>query len=159
MAVPSSLGKIAATAAAAMAGSACLYDVHKQGVRSATLTREKNYADDFIAQEIGSSKLNYPSAKHAAIKNWMLNFKFPHKFSEIVNTVGGYFKGAVKGIANNFAPLACSALTIFLGANKKIASKHPNLQKYALFATGITTAWDFIKNGTNLFERTDYLKK
>ena len=144
---------IAAKSAAVMAATASLYDVNANGVRVAKNKSSKNYADDFIAQQIGASKLNYPSEKAATIKNWMLDFKFPYKVSEFVDSLTGYTEGAIKAIGHNFATLGFSALAFFSG------SKHPRLQKAGLFGLGISVAWDFLKNCTNAFERTDWLRK
>lgn len=141
---------IAAKAGAIMAAGASLYDVNQQGVRKANIKREKNYADDFIAQQIGASKLNYPSEKHSGMKNWIQSFKYPYQVSELWDTVSGYVQGALKGVALNAATLGFSGLAFF---GKK------GLQKVGIIGLGLSVAWDFIKNSTNLFEKTDYLRK
>ena len=46
---------VASKAAALMATGASLYDIHSLGKREANIKRESNYADDFIAQNIGAS--------------------------------------------------------------------------------------------------------
>lgn len=142
---------VATKAAAIMATSVSLYDINSLGVREANIKRESNYADDFIAGEIGSSKLNYPSGKHAAFKNWSKNFKFPYQLTELWDTVSGYVIGAAKGAWYNAATLGFSALTFF--------AKKDGMKKFGAIGLGLSVAWDFIKNGTNLTERTDYLRK
>ena len=59
--------------------------------------------------------------------------------------------GAIKGIGYNFATLGFSALTFF--------AKSDTMKKAGLFGLGLSVAWDFIKNSTNIFERTDYLRR
>ncbi len=142
---------VASKAASALAVAATAYDVHTLGVREAKIKRESNYADDFIAQQIGASKLNYPSQKHNVMKQWILDFQYPLQISEIWDAASGYVTGALKGIGYNIATLGFSALAFF---GKKGISK-----KAGLFGLGISLALDFIKNSTNIFERTDYLRR
>lgn len=142
---------VATKTAAVLATAATAYDVHTLGTRQAKIKRESNYADDFIAQQIGASKLNYPSEKHSAMKDWIMDFKYPLQISEVANTVTGYVTGAIKGIGYNFATLGFSALTFFAKSNA--------VKKIGLFGLGLSVAWDFIKNSTNIFERTDYLRR
>lgn len=146
-----SLLNIASKTAALLATGASLYDIHKLGVRKANIKRESNYADDFIAQNLGSSKLNYPSEKHNAMKNWIMSFQYPLQLSEVWNTISGYVSGAIDGIGHNLATLGFSALSFF--------AKKDGLKKVGVLGLGISVAWDFIKNSTNLFERTDYLRR
>ena len=147
----SMLLNVATKAAAVLATAATAYDVHTLGARQAKIKRESNYADDFIAQQVGASKLNYPSEKHSAMKDWIMDFKYPLQMSEVINTVIGYITGAAKGIGHNLATLGFSALTFF--------AKSDGLKKAGLFGLGLSVAWDFIKNSTNIFERTDYLRR
>ena len=141
---------IASKSSALLATGASLYDIHKLGVREANIKREKNYADDFIAEQIGSSKLNYPSEKHNAMKKWLMNFKYPLQISEVWNTVSGYVTGAVKGIGYNLPTLGFSALAFF--------AKKDCTRKLGIIGLGLSVAWDFIKNSTNIFEKKDYLR-
>ena len=147
----SALLNIASKTAALLASGTSLYDIHTLGAREANIKRESNYADDFIAQSIGASKLNYPSQKHNKMKQWILEFHYPLQMSEIWNTVTGYVTGAAKGVAHNALTLGFSALAFF--------AKRDGLKKVGVFGLGLSVAWDFIKNSTNLFERTDYLRK
>ena len=137
--------------ASILATGTSLYDIHKLGVQSANIKRESNYADDFIAQTIGASKLNYPSEKHNKMKEWILSFKYPLQDSEVFNTVSGYIQGAIKGIGYNLGTLGFSALAFF--------AKKDSFKKVGIIGLGLSVAWDFIKNSTNLFEKTDYLRK
>lgn len=141
---------IASKAIAVMATGATLYEANYQGVRKANIKRQSEYADDFIANQIGASKANYPSATHSALKSWLVDFKFPYKFSEFTDTITGYVEGALKGLVRNFSTLGFSALAFF-GKGKA--------QKIGLIGTGLSVAWDILKNTTNVFERTDYLRK
>ena len=142
---------IASKSSALLATGASLYDAHTLGKREASIKREGNYADDFIAQQLGASKLNYPSEKHNAMKEWILNFKYPLQLSEVWDSVSGYVSGALKGVWYNIATLGFSALTLF--GNKDC------YKKVGIIGLGLSVAWDFIKNSTNLFERTDYLRR
>lgn len=142
---------IASKAAAVMATGASLYDIHTLAKREANIKRERNYADDFIAQQIGASKLNYPSAKHDSMKQWIMDFKYPYQLSELGDTITGYVSGALKGICHNAATLGFSTLAFF--------AKKPGFKKAGVIGLGLSVAWDFIRNSTNLFERTDYLRK
>lgn len=142
---------VASKAAALMATGASLYDIHSLGKRKANIKRESNYADDFIAQNIGASKLNYPGAKHNAMKQWIMDFQYPLQLSEVWNTVSGYVTGAFKGVCYNAATLGFSALAFF--------AKKDGMKKFGVIGLGLSVAWDFIKNSTNLFEKTDYLRK
>ncbi len=142
---------VATKAAALMATGVSLYEINSLGVRQANIKRESNYADDFIAQNIGSSKLNYPSEKHNAVKKWIRDFQYLPQPSEAWNTVSGYVQGAAQGIFYNALNLGFSALTFF--------AKKDGLKKAGVVGLGLSMAWDFIANGTNLFEKTDYLRK
>ncbi len=142
---------VASKAAALMASGASLYDIHSLAKREANIKRESNYADDFIAQNIGASKLNYPSAKHNGMKQWIMDFQYPLQLSEVWNLASGYVVGAAKGICHNFATLGFSALAFF--------AKKDGMKKFGVIGLGLSVAWDFIKNSTNLFEKTDYLRK
>lgn len=142
---------IASKTAALLASGTSLYDIHTLGVREANIKRESNYADDFIAQNIGASKLNYPSMKHGNMKDWIMSFSYPLQISEVWNTVSGYVSGALKGIVHNAATLGFSALAFF--------AKKDGWKKAGVIGLGLSVAWDFIKNSTNLFERTDYLRR
>ena len=142
---------IASKTAALLATGASLYDVHTLGKREANIKRESNYADDFIAQQLGASKLNYPSEKHNSMKEWILNFTYPLQLSEIWDTVSGYVSGALKGVWYNIATLGFSALAFF--------AKKDGMRKVGIAGLGLSVAWDFIKNSTNIFERTDYLRR
>ncbi len=142
---------IASKSAALLAASTSLYDAHKLGVREANIKRESNYADDFIAQNIGASKLNYPSEKHNVMKQWIMDFQYPLQLSEVWNTVSGYVTGALKGVLLNAGTLAFSALAFF--------AKKDGWKKAGVAGLGLSVAWDFLTNSTNLFEKTDYLRK
>lgn len=147
----SALLNIAAKSAAILATGATLYDVHYLGKREASVKKESNYADDYIAQNIGANKLNYPSPKNNAIKNFFMDMKIPYQPSELWDSVTGYATGALKGVAHNAATLGFAALTF--------CAKGNGTKKLGMLGLGVSLAYDFIKNGTNLLERTDYLRK
>ncbi len=159
-----SLLNVGSKLAAGLATTVALYDVNGLGVRGANIKRESNYADDYIANTIGANQLNYPSEKNNAIKKWMHDLKFPYQISEFFDTVTGYVEGAVKGIAYNLPTLGFSTLLLLSkndGAKNigKLPIKHNTLKKLGVVGLGISMAYDFIVNGTNLTNKTDDLRK
>lgn len=128
----------------------CIRDIHKTAVIYSNNQYAKTSSDSFLSCAIGAQKANRISAKDASRKNWLLKHNFLGAIKEPFAKVGGYLKGVGMGILRYLPNFALGGVAI-LSKNKKLA----NISALGL---GIMEAWDFLKNSTSIFQRTDYLK-
>ena len=128
----------------------CLTDMHKTAVLTANNEYTKASADTFIETSIGSQKAEKVSYKDAKRKNWLLKNNFMGGINETWGRVKGYCKGFfTAGV--RYVPNFMLAIGAILSKNKVIAS-------LSAIGLAVVEAWDFIKNSSGIFERTDYLK-
>lgn len=135
----------------------CLFDIHKTAVVYSNRRYMEASSDAFISSSIGAQKTNKLSYKDANRKNFLHKNNFLLGLHELGGRIGGYIEGAAQGVVRYLPNFILSALAIIpknkgSRAGKIIAN---------LSAAGLAglEAYDFIKNSTNLDQRTDYLKQ
>jgi hypothetical protein len=77
-------------------------------------------------------------------------YKLGYGPKDLLHKGTGYLYGLGVGLAHNWNTLGCAALTF-------LAKKRP-LKVAGAIGVGLSVAWNFIKNGTNLLEHKDYLR-
>ena len=142
---------IATKAASALGLASVAIEAHDMGKRAARRGGAKASADKFVRDEIGASKLNTDSLKHAQTKEFFANGDVTDKFHEFFGTMGGYVSGFTKGVWNNIFTVAFGAVGL--------AAKSKNVKTASLIGMGASILIDTLFNGTSLFERKDYLDK
>ena len=128
----------------------CLYDMHKTAVLNSNNEYAKASADTFIETSVASQKADRVSYKDAERKNWLLKNNFMGGVNEVWGRISGYCKGFfTSGV--RYLPNFAFSLGAILSKNKAIAS-------ISTIGLAMVEAWDFIKNSSGIFERSDYLK-
>ena len=140
-------------AAGALSLASCLYDIHKSAVISSNNNYARVSSSMVIRDSIGSQKTNHLSWKDSKRKEWLANSQFFYSTRELFARIGGYIKGFVKATVRYIPKIVLAGVAIFAGKgmNEKVAN-------FATIGLGIAEAWDFIKNSTNITQRTDYIK-
>ncbi|MBQ8476213.1 hypothetical protein IJ531_04035 [bacterium] len=139
--------KIAGTASVL----ASLYDIHKTALIYSKQEYNKVMGDTVVASSIGNQKADNVSFKDAQRKNWTEQHHFLSGANETLASVKGYVKGAAQGFVRYIPKFAAAALAI-IPKNKPISY----LSTVVLAGMEI---WDFLRHGTGLWEKTDYLKR
>lgn len=129
----------------------CITDVHKTAMIYSNNEYAKASSDTFISNSLGTQKADKISHKDAQRKNWLLRNNFLGGPTEAVARVKGYLKGFGQGVIRYLPNFILSAAAICVTKHKSVA----NLSAIGLACVEI---FDFIKNSTNLFQRTDYLE-
>ena len=106
--------------------------------------------DTFVADSVGNQKINHVSSRDAERKNWVFQGNFLNGTKETCAKFGGYAKGFAQGLARYLPNIALSSVAM-CARNRYIA----NISAALL---GGVELFGFIKNSTNITERTDYLK-
>lgn len=143
---------IPSKAVGALSLISCIRDIHGTSMIMSRQACQKATSDTFISNSIGCQKTNELSYKDAKRKNWLSQHNFFLAPNEVFASIGGYLKGVGEGIVRYLPNLALAALSIIPGKNHKTLA---NISAAALAGLEIG---DFIVNGTNATERTDYLK-
>ena len=128
----------------------CLYDMHKGGQIQSNVSYAKTASDSYLECAIGASRANRVSYKDSARKNWLLKNNFVGRIKEPISKVTGYVKGFLETGLRYIPNFGLSAVAL-LAKNKRLAN-------IAAVALGGVEAFDFLKNSTSLFQKTDYLK-
>ena len=147
-----------------------LYDIHKTALIYSQKEYNKVAGNSVIACSIGNQKANHISYKDAQRKNWTNQNNFFIGIKEAFASVKGYIKGAFDGFIRYIPKLGLAALAIIPSGSKAVANgTKENILKTALHSKKLpyiaTMAlagieiWDYLKNGTGLFERTNYLER
>ena len=129
-----------------------LNDIHKTAMIYSGQERKKAMGDTVVACSIGNQKANNVSYKDAQRKNWINSKNFFSGTCEIAASAKGYFKGAAQGIARYLPKLALALAAI-------IPSKSKILAYTSTILLAGAEIWDFLVNGTGLFEEKNYLKR
>lgn len=103
-----------------------------------------------VQNEVGNSLLNYPSPKYNEAKKISAKY-FPADFYKILGSIKGFFKGVTEGFINNGLTIAFAALSLF--------AKHKPVKIIALAGLVSSAVANLITNGTNMFEKKDFLDK
>lgn len=143
------VGKIVANTSAILATAALALESNQMGVRKAVENSKNQGAKDSIRDVIGTSKLNYSSPLYNESKQEIFKLKTPNMFKDIYHGIAGYIKGFANGIAHNWTTAGFAALTLI--------SKKPKMKAFGAIGLGVSVAWNFIKNGTSIFEKRSYL--
>ena len=136
---------------------ASIYDIHKTAMIYSRQEYNKAMGDSVVSCSIGNQKADHVSVKDANRKNWMDQNHFMSGWNEGCASVRGYFKGMAQGIVRYLPKFILAAIAIIpKKTDKKLLNAIPYLSTIAL---ACVEAWDFYRNGTEFFEKTDYLKR
>ncbi len=128
----------------------CLTDMHRTGMIYANNEYARASGDSFISCAIGTQKADRVSYKDARRKNWLLKNNFLGGITEFTARIRGYFKGLAESATRYIPNFALSAVAICV--KSKVMS---NLSAVGL---AIVEIYDFIRNSSGIFQRTDYLE-
>ena len=132
---------------------ASIRDIHKTAMIYSKEEYRKAMGNAVVSKSIGNQKADYISYKDAQRKNWSTQHLLFSGTKETIASIKGYFKGAFRGIIR-YLP------KFILAAGAIIPKDKGSIISYASTAAlGAVELWDFLKNGTGLFERRDYLNK
>ncbi len=129
----------------------CIHDIHKTAVISSNNAYAKASSDAVISSSVGHQKADRISYKDAQRKNWLAQGNFLAPFKEFFGRVGGYISGAAKASLRYIPNFILAGVALACGKHNKIANA-------AAVGLGAIEAVDFVKNATNINQRTDYLK-
>ena len=158
---------VVSKAAGGISAISCLYDIHKTALIYSKNAYQKKSADTYISCSLGNQKADRLSYRDAKNKNWMLKNNFFAGIRSIASGIGGYLRGFSEGIVRHAPALGLSALAIGVSESKKAPSKTAlkwlnknakNIANGSAIALAIYTVYDFMRNSTGLFQKTDYLK-
>ena len=148
--------------------ASCLYDTHKTAVIKSNNAYAKASSNATIEKSIGNQKMDRMSYRDAERKNWLAESNFGIFLKEIAGKVGGYCKGIAGGLVRYSPNIILSSIAILSGAGLKNIQDVDKLAKatkrHNIVATVATVGlaglelFDFIKNSTNMFQKTDYLE-
>jgi len=161
------------TAALAALGTVA-YEAHKMGARKSSENVKLGGAKDTIRDTIGTSKLNYPSPVYNEVKKGIFNLKTPNPAMDAVHGTSGYFNGFMNGLGHNIPTVGFAALTLACKTKMKTVPVEKmvkgvlttvNKQKVNLASLktigvaglGLSIVWNYLKHGTSILERRDYL--
>ena len=129
-----------------------LYDIHKTALVISHQEHDRLEGDLVVAKSIGTQKADRLSDRDTRRKNWINENNFFAGTKEAIASVKGYVKGAITGIIQHIPELVLSSIALF-------TSKLPKVANISAIGLGVVTIVDFIINSTNLFQKTDYLKR
>lgn len=138
--------------AGALSLISCLTDMHKTALIYANNAYAKASSDTFISCSIGTQKANKVSHKDAERKNWLLRNNFFGAPKELFARIRGYLSGLAEGAVRYLPNFVLSLAAICANKNSKILA---NVSTILLAGVEL---YDFIKNSSNISQRTDYLE-
>ena len=133
----------------------CFRDIHKTAMISSNNAYAKASSDAMISKSLGNQKMDRLSYKDAQRKNWIARMDLTVGAQEIYGRVKGYIKGALSASVRYIPNFILSAVAICCKGNTPLGKKIGNI---AALGLGVVEGIDFIKNSTNIGQRTDYLK-
>ncbi len=128
----------------------CLTDAHKTGLIYANNEFAKVSGDVFIANSLGSQKAEKVSEKDAQRKNWLFRNNFFGGIRENIARVRGYLGGFGTSIVRYMPNFVLSAVALF--------TKSSVFSGFSTIGLAAIELYDFIRNSTSIFQRTDYLE-
>jgi len=137
--------------AGALSLISCFHDIHKTAMVSSNNAYAQASSDAMISNSIGNQKADKLSFKDTQRKNWLAKNNFFASFKEGFARVSGYVKGAFSASVRYIPNFILSAIAIGCKKSKGVANA-------AAVGLGVIEVFDFIKNSTNINQRTDYLK-
>ena len=130
-----------------------LGDIHKTALLYSKQEKNKATGNYILASSIANQKADFVSFKDAQRKNWISGQHLFVSIDEIFASAKGYFKGVIQGIERYLPKFALAILAIIP------KDKGKKLSYISTIALAGVEIWDFLKNGTGLFEKGDYLKR
>ena len=129
----------------------CVHDIHKTALINSNNEYAKAASNAMISTSIGNQKADKISYKDTQRKNWLAQNNFTAPFKETYARIKGYIVGVVKGSVRYIPNFVLAAIAIGCKKSKGVANA-------AAVGLGVIEGLDFIKNSTNINQRTDYLK-
>ena len=142
------LGKVAGGASLISS----LYDIHKTAIVYSKKEYMKEEGDSIVECSIGAQKADRLSYKDTQRKNWIDRHAFLTGPREILGAIKGYVSGFVEGVSSYLPKLLLSAVAI-------LPKKSEVIPALGVIGLAIMEGYDFIKNSTGIFQKTDYLKR
>lgn len=99
----------------------------------------------------GDATLNKSSDKHNSMKKYVRNSQVLTNLTRAKGAVTGFLSGITEGMKGNIPTTIFSIVTL--------ASKRREIKVASTVLMGCSMAWDFIKNGTNLFADRKIIEK
>ena len=143
--------------AGALSLASCMHDIHKTALINSNNAYAKASSNAVISSSIGNQKSNKISYRDAQRKNWLAQNNFSAPIKETSARIFGYITGFLKASVRYIPNFILSAIAI-CAKSPDSDKKTVNIANIATIALGVVEALDFIKNGTNLHQRTDYLE-
>lgn len=140
-----------ANTAAVLSLASCVIESGAKGVKTAKADSKTEVAIKNIRDLTGDSKLNKSSGKYKAMKEIVRSSDFTAPIYGAKGAITGFCRGAFHGIKNNILSIPFAAMTLV--CKGKIG------KTIGIAGLGISMAWDFIKNGTNLFTDKSTIEK
>jgi len=140
-----------ANTAAVLSIASNVFEAGKMGAKNAKSMAKTELAVKDIRDLTGDMKLNKPSDKYSAMKEMVRGGDVTAPLYKAKGAVIGFFKGAYEGMKGNWLNTGFAALTL--------ATKNKTMKTIGVVGCGVTTAWNFIKNGTNLFTDKSTIEK
>ncbi len=137
--------------AAGLSIASCITDIHKSAKIASHNEYVKTSANSTIRRSISAQKANRVSYKDAQRKNWLAQNAFGQGIEEGFAKVKGYIKGFGVGVIRCLPNFILSAVAMF-------TTKHKTVANISAIGLALLEGWDFIKNSTGLFQKTDYLE-
>ena len=131
--------------------ASCIHDIHKTALISSRNAYAKAASDAVITTSLGNQKANKVSYKDAQRKNWLAQNNFFASSKEFFARVGGYVVGAAKASVRYIPNFVLATVAL-------CTKKYKGIANAAAVGLGVIEGLDFIKNATNINQRTDYLK-
>ena len=136
---------------------ASLHDIHKTAMIYSHREYNKVMGDSVVSCSLGNQKADYVSFKDAQRKNWSNQHNFFAGIQEACAAVKGYAIGAFHGIVRYIPKFILAAGAIIpKKTDKAVLNAIPYISTILL---GCVELWDYLRNGTELFEKRDYLKR
>jgi hypothetical protein len=131
--------------------ASCIHDIHKTALINSKNAYAKASSDAVITSSLGNQKADKISYKDAQRKNWLAQNNFTAPYKEFFARVGGYITGAAKASVRYIPNFALATVAL-------CCKKYKGIVNAAAIGLGAIEGLDFIKNATNINQRTDYLK-
>ena len=153
-------------ASAIIALGTVAYEAHNMGARKSSQNIKLGGAKDTIRDTIGASKLNYPSPLYNEVKKGIFNIKTPNPAKDAINGTTGYFNGFMSGVSHNIPTIGFAALTlacktkmkdVIVNGVTKQKINPASLKTIGVIGLGLSIVWNFLKYGTTMLDRKDYL--
>lgn len=142
--------KVANTAAVLSLASSVM-EMGAKGIKDGRANSKTELAIKNIRDLTGDSKLNKSSGKYKAMKEIVRSGDFTAPLYEAKGALTGFCSGVFQGAKNNILSMSFATMTLL--------SKGKVGKTIGVAGLGISMAWDFIKNGTNLFTDKSTIEK